>query len=357
MTLLLLFLACGDDKTTDDTAAVGTDDSADDSAGADDSVQESGDPDSPTDDSADDSADESTPPDDTGGEVVEVPEFHTAPLADLAELSSGECPDLTASGTSTFLSSGEDRLVTAIIPAGGTEGAPLVFFFHGLTTPDATPSPTEYTAEALDLQSVADSTGAVILLPEAPLRDFFGYEIFLWDVEGSSDADLVLYDDLRTCASNQLGVDLEQVSAVGFSGGALFNTWIGTTRADTLATFVELSGGSDVEVPFVGLYLSPYVTPAWSIPALVVSGGEDDVWPDPSLALVDFEAASDTLAESLALDGHYVARCHHNAGHTITTQGYVLTLSWIQSHRYGEPSPYETLGLGDDADWCAKQEP
>ena len=65
----------------------------------------------------------------------------------------------------------------------------------------------------------ASPTGSVIVLPESPLRDIYGVKFFLWDVEGASDHDLVLYDDLRTCLAQELSVHLERVSAMGCSGG------------------------------------------------------------------------------------------------------------------------------------------
>ena len=289
--------------------------------------------------------------DDTGGST-EGRGWTTVPLAALTELSSGECPDLSASGTSSFLSSDEDRTVTAIIPEGGTEDAPLVVFFHGLTTPDATPNPTEYMAEALDLQSVADEFGVVILLPEAPLRDLFGLEFYLWDVENLNGTDLVLYDDLRTCAADELNIDLNRVHAFGFSGGALFTTVVAGYRADTLASMVEHSGGSDITIPFYSYPVSEYQTPAWTLPALLGSGGDTDVWPSTSLALIDFEAATDNLSDELVADSSFVVRCHHDSGHTITTEGYLLTIDWLLAHTYGEPSVYETDGLGADSSWC-----
>ena len=291
---------------------------------------------------------------DSGGDTDSgVPRGWTVvDLAPLTELSSGECPDLSMSGTSTFLSSGTERKVTVLIPAGGAEGAPVVMFFHGLTTPEASPEPTVEMADGLYLQDVADETGAVIVLPEAPLRELFGYQFYLWMVEETDSTDLTLFDDLRTCVSTELNVDLERLTAFGFSGGALFTTVVATERADTLATFIELSGGADIDVPLFADNFAAYNTPAWTLPGLVASGGDEDVWPDPSAPLVDFESASDTLADRLVTDGHFVVRCHHDTGHTITYDEYLLAIDWLSSHRFGEPSPYASAGLGDDADWC-----
>lgn len=347
MSLVLLLALSACHKKQDDTNPNG-------GKGGDDTGQPSAE--TGGDDTADDSGEpgETNEPEETGdtGSKGDPRGWTTVPLADLAPLSSGACPRLDESGSSTFLSSEEERRVTVLLPEDGPEDAPVVFFFHGLSTPDATPEPAEYLAEALGLQDVADELGVVIVLPEAPLREMFGVQFFLWEVESTESNDLVLYDDLRTCLSDELDVDLERVSAVGFSGGALFVTEVISQRADTLASFVELSGGSDVDVALLDMTLAPYATPAWTLPGLLVSGGESDVWPDPSFAVVDFEAATDTLTEELVMDSHYLARCYHERGHTITWDAYELTLSWVLAHRFGEPTPYATEGLGDATGWC-----
>lgn len=329
-----------DDESGNDSASDGRD-SGEDSGDGEDSGggADSGDD---TDSGGDDTGEPSGP---RGWTVVD--------LAPLTTLSSGQCPDLSRSGTSSFLSSGTERKVTVLLPESGAAGAPVVVFFHGLTTPDASPEPTVEMAEGLYLQDVADETGTIIVLPEAPVRDLFGYKFYLWMVEETESDDLVLYDDLRTCLSSELNADLERFTAFGFSGGALFTTVVATRRADTLATFIELSGGADIEVPLFADLFSAYATPAWTLPGLLASGGDEDVWPSPSAPLVDFEAASDTFADRLVDDGHFVARCHHDNGHTITYDEYLLSIDWLSSHRFGQPSPYASAGLGDDSDWCA----
>lgn len=300
----------------------------------------------------------------TGGETGAVQEtaepdsgkpvhWPDAVLADLAELSDGACPNLDESGTSSFLSSGTERTVTVLLPERRSEAASVVFFFHGLTTPDYGESPGAYMAEAMYLQDVADELGAVIVLPDAPLRDLLVYEFFLWDVENVTGDDLVLYDDLRTCLATELDVNLSKFYAMGFSGGALFATEVLAHRADTLAAAIEISGGANITIPFYDYTVAPYSSAAWTVPTLVISGGESDVWPDESLVLIDFESASDTLTEALVADSHLVARCTHDDGHTITWDGYNFAIDWVAAHAFGAASPFSEEGIPDDhADWC-----
>ncbi|MED5372113.1 MAG: hypothetical protein VX899_13930 [Myxococcota bacterium] len=263
-------------------------------------------------------------------------------LAELTEPSDGACPDLSASGTTTFSSSGQERTVTALIPAGVSAESQVVFFFHGLMGESETPEPTEYMASALDLQSVADAYDAIILLPESMTRTEFNTTFFLWDVEGTSDADLVLFDDLRSCVHQAHAPDMTRLSAVGFSGGALFTTIVASQRGDSLSTFVEMSGGANFDVALLSdATVAAYETPAWQMPALLWAGGENDAWPSPSFALVDFDAGTDVLEQELAADGHLTVRCDHDQGHTITQPEWASVIDWINGHQFGESSPFD----------------
>ncbi|MSP56198.1 MAG: hypothetical protein EXR69_11440 [Myxococcales bacterium] len=274
--------------------------------------------------------------------------------AALASLSDGDCPELGESGTSSFSSSGEDRQVTVILPSDPQPGMAVNFFFHGVTDPASTNNPGADTATGLDLQAAADQTNTVWVVPDAPVQNLMGVmEVYLWDLAQESDHDLVLYDDLRTCVGEGLDVDLSRLSAVGFSGGALWTTVVLSNRADTLATAVELSGGSDVEAMGYDAPIAVYSTPATDLPVLLTTGADDvDVWPDTSMVIVDFYAATDTLQAALAADGHFTVRCTDDGGHAMGRKDWNLAQDWLAAHTFGEESPYETSGLGDSADWC-----
>lgn len=273
-------------------------------------------------------------------------------LAELSELSSGECPDMSASGTVSFTSSGEARTVTVVRPDVVDSDTAVVVFFHGLMSPSQTPNPTEYMAEGLGLQDLADDNNVIVLLPESGQRTEFGQTFYLFDVEGTSDHDIVLYDDLRTCVA-ALEPNMARMSAMGFSGGALFTTLIASQRGDTLASIVEMSGGADLDVVISESTVAAYSTPAYDFPALLASGGSTDRWPSPSIAIVDFEAGSDTLEHHLVSDGHLVVRCHHDQGHTITNAEFALAQQWVLQHTFGQPSPWASGDLGSDSSWCA----
>lgn len=273
--------------------------------------------------------------------------------AEPATLSSGECPDMSTSGaTSTFLSSDEERTVTTIFPSAPDSETKVIFFFHGLMD-SSYGSPSGVFASSFGMQDIADELNAIIILPESNIWELLGFSFYLWDVEdGTFDNDVTLYDDLRTCVHEQFAPNMDKVFSMGFSGGGLFTTVITSQRGDTLAAAVEMSGGADIETGFLDGVVAPYATPAASVPVYLTSGGEADVWPSTQLVIVDFEAGTDTLAANLAADGHFVVRCKHTSGHTVTNADYNAAWDFVESHEYGQPSPYETDGIGDWSSWC-----
>lgn len=288
--------------------------------------------------------------DPSGGDDDDATEDVPQP-APLAELSDGECPELGSSGMSTFSSGGEDRLVGVFRPDGDTTDLPVLFFFHGLTTPGT--DPVGNLASGLDLQGLADDMPAIIVAPEArPTPVPLAGNVLLWGILDDGGVDLQLYDDLRTCVVDELGADRRRVHAMGFSGGALWTSRMIMERSDTLASAVEFSGGVELDIPLDGGPFLTYQTPAETIPVLLSAGGETDVWPGGGFALIDFVAATDILQGGLRTDGHYVVRCDHSQGHTIVLDGWELGQRWVEEHFYGESSPFIDEGLGGDEAWC-----
>ena len=268
--------------------------------------------------------------------------------APLETISDDSCPDMTVSGdTSTFSSFGQDRKVTILFPENSVEPPGITFFFHGLMDPGSTPNPSSYMAESLDFQEYADSENMVVLLPESGVWNMMGMEFFLWQIEeGTSEPDLVLYDDLRTCAVEYFGANRDRVVAGGFSGGSLFTTVVISERGDTLAAAVELSGGANFEVATFEEDFAKYQTPQSNFPVLLSDGGNSDVWPDPTFTIVDFQQGTEELAQKLLGDGHVVGRCQHTLGHTITMDIWDLALTWLSVHEY-----QQGYQLDDLSDW------
>jgi poly(3-hydroxybutyrate) depolymerase len=287
---------------------------------------------------------------DTSGGETGGPE----PVAEPRPLAtpSGACPDFGSGGLVEFESSGETRRATVIFPETSDSPPGMLTFLHGLMDPGSTPEPTEYMAEGLGLQRLANQENLIIMLPESKTMDLLGFRFFLWDLVTETDADLVLFDDLRACIAESHEVDLYRSSVWGFSGGALFTTVLVRERGDAFAAMIENSGGSDIAVPIWTTPGAAYGAPPNTLPALLVTGGDSDVWPNASLKLVDFVAATDNLQSQLVADGNPVVRCGHERGHTITPAELDLSVAWAAGHRIGETSTFAVADQGDNADWC-----
>jgi len=258
--------------------------------------------------------------------------------------------DLPQPAALAELSDGIDRKVAVLFPDGDTEGLPIIYFFHGLMLPSD--NPVENTVQGLNLQGLADSLPAIVIAPESravamPLAG----DVSLWGILNDADPDLVLFDDLRTCAVDELGGDIRRLNVMGFSGGALWTTQVLMSRSDTLASAVEYSGGAELDVPMDGGPFLLYDTPAEKTPVLMTSGGDQDVWPQ-GFAIIDFAATTDTLQGGLRVDGHYAVRCRHNAGHTVPQSGWDFGQEGVMAHEYGIETPYVADGIGSEDSWC-----
>lgn len=249
---------------------------------------------------------------------------------------SGTCPDLSAPGRKTMMSAGQERDLAVYFPKDRPAGMPVLFAWHGIS--DTSLDPIEQMTTGFGLDDLAEQRGAVIVVPQAFPVSILGLNIALFSILNDGDADLALFDDMRACLKTELDVDLTRVSSWGHSGGGLFTSRLVFDRSDTLAAAVPASAGSDITVPLAGERLE-YTSPAHRVPTLLITGGEDDVWPD-GMAIIDFEDATDSMQDGLVNDGHFVARCRHDLGHlTLPSWYWPLVLDWAFEHEFGRPSP------------------
>ncbi len=264
------------------------------------------------------------------------------PTAPLAELSDGECPDMSESGISTFSSAGLDRKVAVFFPDDPQPGMPVIFNFHGLTNAGSNPVEGSQT----QTQAEANANDIVVIMPEARVTSIpLMGEVLIWGILDDAEPDLTLFDDLRTCASNELDIDLKKVSTWGHSGGALWSTALLMERSTSLAAVVEFSGGAEFSIPGMGGPYLTYSTPERQVPALLTSGGPEDAWPQ-GFAVVNFETTTDTLEAGLVEDGHLVARCSHQLGHySIPSDLRTFSTRWDLEHHFSEESPFSEEDL------------
>ena len=255
------------------------------------------------------------------------------PGAPLSELSSGDCPKLENPGERSFTSNGVDRDVLLHFPKNPEPGLPVVFVWHGLG------DSAQGISNGLRLEDFANDNNAVVVVPQStdPM-------LITWDIFNGGD-DAVLFDDMRTCLSQELDVDLTRVSTTGFSFGALMTTWLTMNRADSLSASVSMSGGTSSDLGF------GYTKPVSPVPTLVMWGGDADTFSNGMVG-VDFKEASTSFADSLEADGHLVARCDHGLGHTLPMDYADAMTPWLLDHSFESKSPFEG-GLKGFPDYCS----
>lgn len=261
-----------------------------------------------------------------------APPDQTFAGAPLASLSDGECPDLSRSGTTTFSSAGVVRTVVVSLPDSVRPGLPALTLWHGLG--DSAQSMSAW----MRMPEFARTSEVVVVVPDSVARDST-----TWDILGGGGADLVLYDDIRTCLSRDLDIDLGRYYASGFSFGGLWTTFLTTRRADTLATTLPFSGGT--------AFWNPYQTPEWQIPVLLAWGGEADQY-GSGPQTVRFADTSAAFSDALVNDGHFVVHCDHGGGHSVPADGAQFFGPWLLAHRYGQPSPFASGTLEGFPDYC-----
>ena len=272
------------------------------------------------------------------------------PVAELTDPSDGECPEMDHSGISSFSSAGVERKVGVLLPDDHQPGLPVIFNFHGLTTPGSNP----IEGSMSSLQQLADDENAVILMPEARSISLpiIGPTL-TWGFLDDEQPDLTLFDDLRSCSSSLLEVDLKRLSTWGHSGGALWSSVLLMERSTSLAAVVEFSGGADISIPGLDGPFITYSTPERQVPVLLSSGGDEDTWPQ-GFPIVDFELSSDTLEAGLVGDSNPVVRCRHQLGHyNIPAPLASFSNRWNLEHQFGQASPFTEGDLPDSCQWVS----
>lgn len=245
-----------------------------------------------------------------------------------------DCPAMSGEGEVTFDVDGVARTAFIAVPPG--DGPHRVLFaFHGL-------APAGFDAvndlvRGLRLTTLSEDEEVVVIVPQAGLADLALAEVQLWGILNDDDkaADLAFFDLMRGCAVQEASGDAERISAFGFSGGALWSSILLMERSEALASVVTLSGGVDQYGPTLA-----WKPPAAKIPAVVIDGGTNDAWPNPTFSLIDFQAGSDSLSGYLDAAGHTVATCKHTGGHTFPPGAqWAYARAWMLSAVRGEATP------------------
>ena len=302
--------AAGDDPADDDPA--------DDDPGDDDPTDD----DPADDDPGDDDPEDDDPEDD---EPAEDPPDLPAP-PDPGPYSGGDCP-LLRQGANQFDSASNDRRVLIFLPPESDEAPGFLTIWHALGG-DA-----DQFAQWFQAASVARQYNVVVAVPDSCCSP---------TAEWERRADLALFDDLLTCVDEGFEINRRKVYATGFSAGGLWTTALVIERGQYLASAVIFSGGTGA--------FSPYRSPAYPMPLLLVDGGRSDIYG----GVVNFNEMMADLTERAVADGHFVVECDHGLGHTLPGDAGLWGYEFLFAHVYGDgSSPFESGLPRSFPDYCS----
>jgi hypothetical protein len=218
----------------------------------------------------------------------------------------GTCPALAESPALTSLSSsGSARSFLVVKPQTIAPGEhlPVVFAWHWLG------GSADAVRNRLELQLAVDTRRFIAIAPEAKGDILFKWPFGISQSDARLDEEVRFFDDMLACVGAALPVDKNCVSSMGVSAGALFTDQLASLRSDRIASMASLSGG-------VGGLARDWVPSAHKLPALVLWGGDSDMYPD-SIPLEHFDVASHALENALGAEGHLFLECVHNCGHAV----------------------------------------
>lgn len=244
-----------------------------------------------------------------------------------------ECPTLSAGTVAGFTSGGVERSFELVLPEGaeGDGEVPLIFAFHGLGG-----SPDQFLVDH-PLSPAAATQDAILVVPQA--TDLGGTPT--WDPYSNpaTNKDLVLFDDILFCMSEQYPIDADRVHVMGFSNGGLMTSMLLTLRSNEIASAAPFAGGLGQEFP----------DDARPIPTLVTWGGPDDVGSG-----TDFALLADEMLTVLGERGHPLVACEHDRQHVIDEAWWPWVMRFFADHPRTEAQAPYASGLPDVfPDWCA----
>ena len=288
-------------------------------------------------------ADANAAADAAAGGDAEAADVASGPMPAAPVAFAGECPDLTAGGLVKITSGGFARTVYVSLPPDWSAPSALLFAWHGLGDNGNNFS------KAFGTASLAKNNGAVVITPDNCCVKGLKCcsQVSGWSfLDATGGADAQLFDDLLSCATQQMNIDTSRVYSTGFSAGGLWTTWLILNRSEYLAAAAPFSGGID------GTIVS-YLTPKHRLPVLGSFGGVDD---QISMGInINFHDMMLELFKDLRADKHFVVACDHGGGHTVPMEGPSYAAEFLFKHTFNDgTSPYAASGLSKKfPDYCS----
>lgn len=230
-----------------------------------------------------------------------------------------DCPALVDGANTGFPSGGLQRSFEVVLPPNydDTTPYPLVFLFHGFGGSSG---------DMLASGVIPYANDVILISPQGEdLGDTTGWDAFS---DPRTNTDLVLFDDLVTCASESFAVDPERIHVTGMSNGGLMTGYLSANRADVIASIAPMSGGVGVEP----------VASSHKLPALVIWGGEDDF-----AYQQDFNVLANQMIDLFLANDQFVVGCDHGLGHTLSPDFWPWVMPFLLEHpRDLASEPYAT---------------
>ena len=249
----------------------------------------------------------------------------------------GTCPDFI-DGTVSFDPAGvEPRDVRIWISnAAGELDGPLVFYWHAYTSQ---PEEAAYGLQQAAIDDILARGGMVV----APASDPNSGQFPWYQIGGTGlEYDQLLADEILACAIEQVGVDTRHIHSVGMSAGGLQTSQFSTRRSNYVASAATYSGGV--------FFNAPYQDPNNKFPAMIIHGGDSDVFGGQ----VEFKQTSENWFNQLTNNGNFAFMCDHGGGHTIPPNTGDDIWQFFLDHPYGTvDSPYAGGLPSSFPSWCS----
>lgn len=328
----------GDTGSDDDDDADAVDDDGDDGASSDDGGMDPGDDGAP----ADGGAMDDPPVEPAGLCHLEPPAGAPSPPSPKS-YSGGSCPAIAPGYNTGFTSDGRSREFMLVVPSNhdASKQYPLVFAWYHITG-----NAMDF-IEYIDVQKVADERQMILVVPQDSGMFEATWPMTPLDNDQAS-VDLVFFDDLLSCISEQFSVNANCVASAGVSAGGLWTAFLGQRRGKWLSSNLVFSGGYPTEF---GQYWWNWQESPHTFASLVLWGGPND-----QLG-INFHQASLNYKNHLAGDGHYIVSCQHDNGHgapppdageTEPPVGALFDFVLDHPYWYEGVSPYQTEGAPAD---------
>lgn len=245
------------------------------------------------------------PTDDTTIDTNETTDTTPVEVIEPPAYSGGTCPSMEQGWNSGFVTGEHEREFRLELPED-PEGAPVIFLWHWLG------GSADQIIDWAGFDGFPDSEGVILIAPETR-----GLQ-FEWDTfDGADTPDLLMFDDLLSCLSQQYSVDMSRIYASGMSAGGLWTVTLTNHRAQWLAATAPLSGGAT----------SVDWAPEEAIPMLLTWGGPTDLY-----GTFSFDDAQYDLIDQTDAAGQFTVKCEHDEGHTLPPGGVEYVWDFFEAH-------------------------